>query len=87
LLAELFGRLLSRRMDMFGFQGGEDAHTVARKQGYMREAQQRWGGLTTYGLSTVRNEDQLCVLVKERLSLPLAQVASDVQSWACGKQF
>jgi hypothetical protein len=28
---------------MFGFQGGESADTVARKKGYMQEAQQRWG--------------------------------------------
>jgi chaperonin GroEL len=28
-----FGRSLSRRIIMFGFQGGESADTVARKQG------------------------------------------------------
>jgi hypothetical protein len=72
---------------MFGFQGGEDAGTVARKQGYMRDAQQRWSGLTTFDLSTIRNEAQLRALVKERLALPLAQVTADVQSWAHGKQF
>ena len=72
---------------MFGFQGGESTDTVARKQGYMRDAQQRWGCLTTFDLSTIRNEAQLCTLVKERLSLPLAQVRTDVQSWMQGKQF
>ena len=28
---------------MFGFQGGESPDTVARKKGYMQDAQQRWG--------------------------------------------
>jgi hypothetical protein len=37
-----FDRLLSRRTIMFGFQGGESANTVARKKGYMQDAQQRW---------------------------------------------
>jgi hypothetical protein len=72
---------------MFGFQGGERADTVARKQGYMRDAQQRWASLTTFDLSTIRNEAQLSVLIKERLALPLAQVNADVQSWTRGKQF
>ena len=41
LFQELFNHLffplaLSRRIDMFGFQGGESAETVARKKGYMK---------------------------------------------------
>ena len=31
---------------MFGFQGGETAETVARKRGYMSEAQRLWPFLT-----------------------------------------
>jgi hypothetical protein len=31
---------------MFGFQGGESADTVARKKGYMKDAQQKWRFLT-----------------------------------------
>ena len=27
---------------MFGFRGGESGDTVARKKGYMEDAQQRW---------------------------------------------
>ena len=38
---------------MFGFQGGESADTVARKKGYMQDAQQRWGFMTNFDLSTI----------------------------------
>jgi hypothetical protein len=72
---------------MFGFQGGETTDTVSRKRGYMREAQERWGPLTYLDLSTIKNEAQLVALVKERLNLPLAQVADDVKSWMLGKRF
>jgi hypothetical protein len=41
---------------MFGFQGGESAGTVARKRGYMQDAQQRWGFMTNFDLSTIKNE-------------------------------
>ena len=37
---------------MFGFRGGESADTVARKMGYMEDAQQRWPYLTNFDLST-----------------------------------
>lgn len=72
---------------MFGFRGGESVDTVARKQGYMRDAQQRWAGVTTYDLSTITNETQLWGIVRDRLGLPEAQVRSDVHSWMQGKQF
>ena len=39
---------------MFGFRGGESAETVARKKDYMKDAQQRWGCLTNFDLSTIR---------------------------------
>jgi hypothetical protein len=36
------------------FQGGESADTVARKNGYMQDAQQRWA--LWFNLSTIENE-------------------------------
>ena len=72
---------------MFGFQGGESAATVARKKTYMKEAQQRWGCLTNFDLSTIKNEVQLRSIVKDRSSISEAQAKSDVQGWMDGKQF
>jgi hypothetical protein len=72
---------------MFGFRGGESVDTVVRKKGYLRDAQQRWPGVTTYDLSTITNETQLLGIVKDRLGRPEAQVRSDVQNWMQGKQF
>ena len=72
---------------MFGFQGGESAGTVARKRGYMQDAQQRWVFMTNFDLSTIKNEVQLRSIVKDRSSIPEAQAKSDVQAWMEGKQF
>ena len=72
---------------MFGFQGGESAETVSRKRGYRKEAQQRWGFLTNYDLSSIRNEVQLYSMVKERLGVPEVQAKSEVEAWMHGKQF
>jgi hypothetical protein len=72
---------------MFGFRGGETADTVARKRGYLKDAQRRWGFLTYYDLSTIKNEAQLGSMVKERSSISEAQAKSDVQAWMQGKQF
>ena len=72
---------------MFGFRGGESAETVARKKGYMRDAQQRWGFMTHFDLSTIKNEVQLSAMVKDRSGIPEAQARSDVQAWMQGKQF
>jgi len=72
---------------MFGFRGGESADTVARKKGYMEEAQQRWPYLTNFDLSTIKNEVQLTSIVKDRSSITEAQANSDVQTWLEGKQF
>jgi hypothetical protein len=72
---------------MFGFQGGESADTVARKKGYMQDAQQRWGFMTNFDLSTIKNEVQLSSMVKERSSISEAQANSDVQAWMRGKHF
>jgi hypothetical protein len=72
---------------MFGFQGGEGAETVARKRGYMSDAQQRWGFLTNFDVSTIKNEGQLSSMVKDRSGIPEAQAKSDVRAWMEGKQF
>ena len=72
---------------MFGFQGGESADTVARKKGYMTDAQKQWGFLTNFDLSTIKNEIQLRTMVKDRSSISEAQAQSDVQAWMQGKQF
>jgi hypothetical protein len=72
---------------MFGFQGGESVETVARKKGYLRDAQQRWGFMTHFDLSTIKNEVQLSSMVKDRTGIPEAQAKSDVQAWMQGKQF
>jgi hypothetical protein len=72
---------------MFGFQGGESADTVARKKGYMKDAQKQWGFLTNFDLSTIKNEIQLRTMVKDRSSISEAQAQSDVQAWMQGKQF
>jgi len=72
---------------MFGFRGGESADTVARKKGYMEDAQQRWPYLTNFDLSTIKNKVQLRSIVKDRSSLTEAQANSDVQTWLKGKQF
>jgi hypothetical protein len=72
---------------MFGFQGGESADTVARKKGYLQDAQQRWGFMTHFDLSSIKNEVQLSSMVKDRTGIPEAQAKSDVQAWMQGKQF
>ena len=72
---------------MFGFKGGESTEAVSRKKGYMKDAQQRWGFLTNFDLSTIKNEVQLCSMIKDRTGAPEVQVKSDVQAWMLGKQF
>ena len=72
---------------MFGFRGGESADTVARKKGYMEDAQQRWPYLTNFDLSTIKDEVQLSSIVKDRSGTTEAQAKSDVQTWLEGKQF
>lgn len=72
---------------MFGFRGGESAETVARKRGYMKDAQSRWSFLTNFDLSTIKTEGQLRSMVKIRLSLPEETAARDVKAWMQGKEF
>jgi hypothetical protein len=74
------------RVIIFGFQGGESAETVARKMGYMQDAQQRWDFMTHFDLSTIKNE-VLSSMVRDRSGISEAQAKSDVQAWMRGKQF
>ncbi len=72
---------------MFGYQGGESADVVARKKGYLKDAQKRWGFLTTFDLSSIVNPVQLETMIKIRMNIPTAQAHNDVESWMKGKQF
>jgi hypothetical protein len=72
---------------MFGFRGGESVETLARKKGYVKDAQKRWGFLTNFDLSTIKNEIQLRTMVKDRSSISEAQAQRDVQAWMQDKQF
>lgn len=72
---------------MFGFKGGESTETVARKKGYMQDAQSRWVFLTNFDLSTIKNQDQLVSMVKDRAGTSDALARQDVHAWAQGKQF
>ncbi len=72
---------------MFGYQGGEDEATVARKRAHLKDAQGKWPFMTTLDASTVKNEGQLVDLVKTRKSLSLDQATQDVRAWMLGKQF
>jgi hypothetical protein len=72
---------------MFGFQGGESADTVARKKGYMKDAQKTWRFLTNYDLSSIKTEGQLCSMVKTRSSISEERAKRDVEAWMRSKQF
>ena len=78
---------LSRRPAVFGFQGGESPDTVARKEGYMKDAQHQWRFLTNYDLSTIKTGGQLCSMVKTRSGSTEEQAKRDVDAWIEGKQF
>jgi hypothetical protein len=72
---------------MFGFSGGENAETVARKRGYMAQAQARWPFLTNFDASTIKNERQLVTMVKDRCSVSQAEAEGQVRQWMEGKRF
>jgi hypothetical protein len=72
---------------MFGFQGGESADVVARKKGYMKDAQRTWQFLTNFDCSTIKTEGQLCSMVETRSSISQEQAKRDVSAWMHGKQF
>jgi hypothetical protein len=72
---------------MFGFQGGESVDTIARKRGYMADAQQKWHFLTNFDCSTIKTEGQLLTMVKVRSGIPHIQAKQDVDAWMEGKEF
>jgi hypothetical protein len=72
---------------MFGFRGGENAEIVTRKRAYMRDAQRLWPFLTNFDVSTIRNEQQLVEMVKDRSGRPRDAARAEVAGWAAGKQF
>jgi hypothetical protein len=70
---------------MFGFSGAE---TVARKRGYMAEAQAHWPFLTHFDASTIKNERQLVTTNKnEKINQAeldrygIERVPADVFHW------
>ena len=72
---------------MFGFGGGESSEIVARKKGYMKDAQAKWRFLTSYDLSSIKSKWELAAMVQTRSSISDAQASSDVDGWMVGKQF
>ena len=72
---------------MFGFQGGETVVVVARKKGYMRDAQQKWPFLTSLDCVSIKTAGQLRAIVKTRLGISENQAAQDVDAWMHGKAF
>jgi hypothetical protein len=72
---------------MFGFQGGESADVVARKTGYMKDAQRKWPFLTNFDCSTIKTEGELCSMVQTRSSISDEQAKRDVGAWMQGKNF
>jgi len=72
---------------MFGYRGGESGETVARKRGYMADAQKRWRFLTRYDVTTIHNEPQLATMVRDRLGLSKSAADEEVHRWMIGKTF
>ena len=72
---------------MFGFTGADGIEVLARKRGYLVEAQARWPFLTHFDASTIKNERQLVTMVKERCSLSQTNAEHDVRGWVTGKTF
>ena len=72
---------------MFGFRGGETDEVVARKKGYMGDAQKKWPFLTSIDCVGIKTPGQLRSIVKVRMGIPESQAAQNVDSWMAGKQF
>jgi hypothetical protein len=81
------GNASSPEILMFGFQGGEAADVVARKAGYMKDAQQKWKFLTNFDCSTIKTRGQLSSMIQTRSSISAEQADRDVEAWMQGKQF
>jgi hypothetical protein len=72
---------------MFGFRGGESADTVARKKGYIEDAQREWRFLTHFDCSSIKTKGQLRSMVRTRSGISEEQAKRDVDAWMEGKQF
>ena len=72
---------------MFGFQGGESPDVVARKRGYMKDAQQKWPFLTHFDCTTITSPGQLASMVKTRSGISEHQSELAVNAWMRGKTF
>ena len=72
---------------MFGFSGGENVVTIGRKKVYLGEARRRWPFLTNFDASTIKNQHQLIMMVKDRSGVSRAAAEADVRAFAEGKQF
>lgn len=72
---------------MFGFSGADSTKTVARKGGYVAEAQARWPFLTHFDASTIKNERRLTTMVKERCARSQGDADADVWHWMRNKAF
>lgn len=70
---------------MPGFRGGESPIVVQRKRGYVIEAGARWPFLTYFDASTINNEQQLEMMVKERCSLSRSDAETEVRQRMQGK--
>lgn len=70
---------------MFGFDFAESAETLARKRGYLAEAQKRWPFLTHYDASTIKAPQPLVTMVQERSSRSRDDAERDVREWMAGK--
>ena len=77
----------ARFLNHIGILRWESADTVGRKKGYMKDAQHQWRFLTTYDLSTIKTDGQLCSMVKTRSGISEEQAKQDVDAWMEGKQF
>jgi hypothetical protein len=53
----------------------------------MQDAQQRWGFMTNFDLSTIKNEVQLSSMVKDHSGISEEQAKSEVEVWMRGKEF
>ena len=72
---------------MFGYQGGETAEALARKKGYMRDAQKKWPFLTSIDCVGIKTLGQLRSIVKVRKGVSESKATQDVDDWMAGKQF
>ncbi len=72
---------------MFGSRGGESADTVARKRGYIKDAQREWPFLTRFECSSIKTKGQLRSMVRTRSGISEEQARRDVGAWMEGKRF